>query len=234
MPCAQRAKRTRVMGGIERFASLEKISECFVVIENILFDADGVIQQATQHWQPAFQVALSLKDESQAKAVLEDVFAAETEALESDGGFAERLEKVLAKWERPGLVLEALNVMHAIEVHQDVMQVVQAVRRSGIPCHIASNQQTSRAKHMSEGLNYRSLFDTEFYSCFVGVAKPKISYFEKVVEKLGCNASAVLFHDDRVENVAAAKQAGLSATVFYGADGAATLKRRLASFGVSV
>lgn len=204
-----------------------------MAIENILFDADGVLQHATQHWQPAFQAVLNLTDEWQAKAVLEDVFSAETEVLESDGGFAERLEAVLAKWERPGLVLEALNVMHAIEVHQDVMQVVQAVRRSGTPCHIASNQQTSRARHMSQGLNYKSLFDTEFYSCLVGVAKPKISFFEKVVAVLGCNPSSVLFFDDRIENVEAAKQAGLNAAVFYGTDGAIALKRQLASFGVS-
>jgi putative hydrolase of the HAD superfamily len=205
-----------------------------VAIENILFDADGVLQQATQHWQPAFQAALLLKDEAQARAVLEDVFAAETEVLESDGCFTDRLVKVLTKWERPGLVLEALSVMHAIEVHQDVMQVVQAVRRSGIQCHIASNQQTSRAKHMSEELNYRSLFDTEFYSCFVGAAKPKANYFERVVVKLGCHAGEVLFLDDRDENVEAAKRAGLNAVVCYGADGAAALKRQLASFGVLV
>ena len=222
------------MSNVERLRGASKALECSVVIENILFDADGVLQHATQHWQPALQSALGLSNEAQAKAVLEDVFAAETEVLESDGGFTERLEAVLAKWERPGFLQEALKVIHAIEVHQDVMHTVQAIRRSGIRCHIASNQQTSRAKHMSEGLNYRSLFDTEFYSCFIGAAKPKISYFEKVVAQLGCDANAVLFLDDRAENVSAAKEAGLNAMVFFGADGAAALKRQLAGFGVFV
>jgi putative hydrolase of the HAD superfamily len=222
------------MSNVERLISSAKKFECPMAIEHILFDADGVLQHAAQHWQQAFQAVLRLKDESQARALLEDIFAAETEALESDGGFAELLEELLEKWERPGFALEALNVMHAIEVQQDVMQVVQAVRHSGIPCHIASNQQTSRARHMSEGLNYRSLFDTEFYSCFVGAAKPKISYFEKVIAALGCNPSSVLFFDDRIENVEAAKQAGLNAAVFYGPDGAPALKRQLASFGVLV
>lgn len=203
-------------------------------IQHILFDADGVIQQARQHWQPAFQVALRLDDELQARAVLDDVFAAETESLESEGGFAERLHRVLARWGRAGLAPQALNVMHDIEVHHDVMQVVQAVRRSGIPCHVASNQQSSRARHMSEGLNYRSLFDAEFYSCVVGASKPKVGYFEKVVARLGCPASSVLFFDDRLENVEAAQQAGLAAALFYGADGAAALKLQLASFGVSI
>ena len=205
-----------------------------MAIEHILFDADGVFQYAARHWQPALQSALKLEDESHAKAVLDDVFKAETEVLETEGGFTERLEAVLAKWGRSGFLSEALSVIHAIEVHQDVMQSVQAIRRLGIRCHIGSNQQTSRAKHMSEGLNYRSLFDTEFYSCFVGAAKPKAAFFEKVVAKLGCNASAVLFLDDRAENVEAAQQAGLNAMVFFGSNGAPELQRQLAGFGVFV
>ena len=205
-----------------------------MAIENVLFDADGVVQYATRHWQPALQFVLKLEDESQAKAVLDDVFAAETEVLETEGGFGKRLEAVLANWGRSGLLSEALSVIHAIEVHQDVMQTVQAIRRLGIRCHIGSNQQTSRAKQMSEGLNYRSLFDSEFYSCFLGAAKPKAAFFEKVVAQLGCDPGAVLFLDDRAENVEAAKQAGLNAMVFFGSNGAPELQRQLASFGVFV
>jgi len=205
-----------------------------MAIKHILFDADGVLQYATRHWQPALQSVLNLDNESQAKAFVQDVFAAETEVLESESGFIVRLEAVLAKWGRPGLLSETLAVLHSIEVHHDVMQTVQAIRRSGIRCHIASNQQTLRARHMSEGLNYRSLFDTEFYSCFVGAAKPKTKFFDKVVAQLDCEAGAVLFLDDRAENVESAKQAGLNAEVFFGADGALSLQRQLASFGVFV
>ena len=87
---------------------------------------------------------------------------------------------------------------------------------------------------MSEVLNYKSLFDTEFYSCFVGAAKLKARFFEKVIAQLGCDADAVLFLDDRAENVESAKQAGLNAAVFFGADGALSLQHQLASFGVFV
>lgn len=79
---------------------------------------------------------------------------------------------MLSKWGRSGLLNEALAVLHSVELHHDVMQTVQAIRRLGIRFHIASNQQALRAKHMSEGLNYGSLFDSEFYSCFIGSAKP--------------------------------------------------------------
>ena len=201
-------------------------------IENILFDADGVLQYPTQHWQPALRSVLGLKDDSQAKAIVEDILEAETEVLELATGFVERLEAVLEKWGRSSFVSETLNVLHSIEVHHDVMQTVQAIRVLGIKCHIGSNQQALRARHMSEGLNYKFLFDTEFYSCFIGAAKPQARFFETVVSQLRCDASAVLFLDDRAENVEAAKQAGLNAVVFFGTDGAISLRRHLAGFGV--
>ena len=205
-----------------------------MAIKNILFDADGVVQYASTHWQPALQTVLNLDDASQARAVMEDILAAETEVLHSATGFTERLEATLAHWGRATFVAQTLDVLHAIEVHADVMQTVQAVRRSGIRCHVGSNQQALRAKHMSEALDYKSLFDSEFYSCFVGAAKPHAAFFERVIAQLGCDPSAVLFLDDRLENVEAARQAGLNAMQFFGTEGAASLRRRLAGFGVLV
>lgn len=205
-----------------------------MTITNILFDADGVLQYATQHWQPALHSLLQLDDEAQARTVVEAILAAETEVLHTTSGFTERLEQALARWGREKLVAQTLEVLHAIEVHADVMQTVQALRRSGIPCHIGSNQQAMRATHMSIGLDYRSLFDREFYSCFVGAAKPQAAFFDRVVAQLGCPAGAVLFLDDRPENVEGARAAGLNATLYFGNEGAASLRRRLAHFGVMV
>lgn len=44
----------------------------------------------------------------------------------------------------------------------------------------------------------------------------------------------MLFLDDRVENVEAAKIAGLNALQFFGENGSGALKQHLASFGVLV
>ena len=41
------------------------------------------------------------------------------------------------------------------------------------------------------------------------------------------------FLDDRSENVAAAKQAGMNAAVYLGAEGAFTFRRVLAEYGLS-
>jgi putative hydrolase of the HAD superfamily len=203
-----------------------------VAIEHILFDADGVLQYPTVRWHAALKSLFELKDELQVEALVNDILEAETEVLESPTGFVELLEEKLAKWNCVAMVWEILNALHAIEVHTDVMQTVQALRHAGYRCHVGSNQQALRAKHMSETLNYQSLFDHEFYSCFLGAAKPKPEFFEKTIAILGCHASNVLFLDDRVENVEVAKRAGLNAMVFFGIDGAPSLRRQLAGFGV--
>lgn len=203
-----------------------------MAIEHILFDADGVLQYPREHWHTALKSVLHLENDAQATAVLNDIFEAETDTLESRTGFVEKLEAVLSKWQRPAQVFETLNVLHAIEIHVDIMECVQDLRRSGFHCYIASNQQALRAKHMSEVLNYKSLFDSEFYSCFLGAAKPRLEFFEKTLGALGCHANKVLFLDDRVENVQAARRAGLNAMVFLGADSTPALRCQLASFNI--
>jgi putative hydrolase of the HAD superfamily len=83
-------------------------------------------------------------------------------------------------------------------------------------------------------MDYKSLFDSEFYSCLLGVAKPSATFFEKALHALCRNGNTVLFLDDRPENVEAAQQAGLNAAVYLGAEGASTFRRVLAEYGLSV
>jgi putative hydrolase of the HAD superfamily len=205
-----------------------------MAIRHLLFDADGVLQYPTTPWQDGLHARLALDDAAQAAALLADIFAAETAVIEYDDGFVAQLQGVLQKWGRGQLVAETLEVLHAIEIRHDIMQIVQTLRRAGMPCHLGSNQQALRARHMSETLRYRHLFDREFYSCFLGAAKPQVRFFEKVLAQLGCEASAALFIDDREENVAGARQAGLHALHFLGEHGPQALQRHLAAFGISM
>jgi hypothetical protein len=54
------------MSNVERLYLSSQVTECSVAIKHILFDADGVLQYATRHWQPALQSVLNLEDEAQA------------------------------------------------------------------------------------------------------------------------------------------------------------------------
>jgi putative hydrolase of the HAD superfamily len=205
-----------------------------LAIQTILFDADGVLQRPSVRWQVAFGSILGTGDSVHLESFLQDIFEAESNALCTPSGFEDALRQVLTKWRRAEHLTEALRALNAIDVYDEVMRVVLSLQHAGVFCHIASNQQAGRARHMSEVLNYRTLFTREFYSCTLGVAKPDITFFERILRALNLRGDAVLFLDDRLENVEAARCAGLAAAVYAGENGAQALHRILADHGLMV
>jgi putative hydrolase of the HAD superfamily len=204
-----------------------------VAIEAVLFDADGVLQRPAVPWRQAFERLLGF-DAMRLDAFMREVRAAELSFLCAPAGFENELAAVLDRWNCAGRLADVLRVMTAIEVYDDHMEAVQSLRRCGVPCHLASNQQAHRARHMSEGMGYRRLFDGEFYSCYLGVAKPDVAYFAAILRGLGLPGRSVLFLDDVEANVAAALEAGLLAAAYDGARGVSELRRRLIGFGLDV
>lgn len=203
-------------------------------IEAVLFDADGVLQRPTVRWRQAFERLLGTTDAGSIDAFVTDVSAAELASLTASLGFEDALALVLDRWNCSGRLADALQVFTAIDVYDDVMAAVQTLRCSGVACHLATNQQAHRARHMSEVMGYRSLFDREFYSCYLGVAKPDVEYFAAILRELDLPGQSVLFLDDREVNVTGARQAGLLAATYDGAGGVSALRRALIEFGLQV
>ncbi len=193
-----------------------------MTIDTLLFDADGVVQRARTSWRDGFAPLLAGSGERALDQFTAAIEEAESECLESLD-FAERLTDVLKKWRLEGSLEEVLKVLNGIVVYPDVIELVRALRQSGVSCHLASNQQSLRAEHMSAVLNYREIFEQEFYSCHLGIAKPKPEFFEEITIRLGQPAASILFVDDRMENVLAARKVGLRAEVYDAATGAPIL-----------
>jgi putative hydrolase of the HAD superfamily len=85
---------------------------------------------------------------------------------------------------------------------------------------------------MSDVIGYRDLFHREFYSCQIGIAKPDIGFFKFILSELDVPPTSVLFVDDREENVASASEAGLQASLFPVAGGAAAKATILTRIGL--
>ena len=202
-------------------------------IKAILFDADGVLQRPAVWWREALMPILGAADVGEVDRFLRDILEAESAHLCAPSGFDAALMKTLTRWNCSERFSDAAQVLNSIRLYDDVIEVVRVLRRAGMPCHIASNQQAGRAQHMSERLGYKALFVEEFYSCRLGVAKPDVAYFNRVLELLGHPSQRVLFIDDRAENVDAAKRAGLAAVVYSGESGAEVLQAILSEHGVS-
>lgn len=176
---------------------------------------------------------LGAADVAEVDAFLRDILETESAHLCAPSGFDAALMKTLTRWNCSERFSGAAQVLNSIRLYDDVIEVVRVLRRAGMPCHIASNQQAGRAQHMSERLGYKALFVEEFYSCRLGLAKPDVAYFNRVLELLGHPSQRVLFIDDRAENVDAAKRAGLAAVVYSGESGAEVLQAILSEHGVS-
>jgi putative hydrolase of the HAD superfamily len=201
-------------------------------INTLLIDADGVIQHMIVPWEQAFARLLETNDGALVNQFTMEIFAAEATGLTHAEGFLDELAETLKSWGLDGKQEHVVAAMRDIRTYDKNISVIQSIRRTGVDCYLASNQEIGRARHMSMHLNYQSLFDKEFYSCFLGVAKPDTRFFDKALSLIGADAESTLFLDDKPENVESAKRVGLHAVCFKGEQGDDALRALLANFGL--
>lgn len=205
-------------------------------IKAILFDADGVIQ--TTH--PPFLEKLATMlppDDSGVEEFVGEIASLEGSALTGARDFAVDLGELLRLRNSPMTVEDALQSLNLVRVEHGILGAIAEIRRSGVLCCLATNQQPHRAKYMSETLGYRDLFDSEFYSCRLGVAKPDGAYFERILDILRLDADRVLFLDDHQVNMEGAQAVGLHASVFViepGVDNRTAVRDVLSHYGIRV
>lgn len=195
----------------------------------ILFDADGVIQLATDYLHASLVEAIG-RPAHERDICMAAVWAAEAPALTGEVAFEVGLQAALLGLGAKCDVETVLEHWRMIAPDASILSLIRQVRQTGVYCALASNQERNRARHMSDALGYRHVFDREFYSCDLGHTKPSRRYFDEVVRLAGLDRGRTLFIDDRLENVEAARQSGLLAEQFVlwqVDDGAAALKELL-------
>ena len=199
----------------------------------VLFDADGVIQLASDYLHLRLTAALGRAPEER-EVCMDAIFAAEGRRWSGRRPSRRRWPVLL----QPNATCDAAAVVdlwRAIEPNQQVLALVGRLRERGVHCALASNQERNRARHMSEALGYARVFDREFYSCDLGCVKPSAAFFEAILREAALDPARTLFIDDRLDNVEAARACGLVAEQFVlwkEADGAAALERLLAGYGL--
>lgn len=197
-------------------------------IEAVLFDADGVIQKRPHGWRDALGERLGFSGED--GEFLAGAFRAEEPALEGRADFNRALSALLSRWNCRATLDEALRVWTMLDVDSKITDAIRRLRQRGVSCHLASNQEPYKAHYMSEVLGYRHLFEQEFYSCHLGVKKPKQAYFRAIVNALGVPPNRMLFIDDRPHNVDAAREVGLHGSTYHIEAGIDGLNRILEAY----
>lgn len=197
-----------------------------MTITTVLWDADGVLQDATPGWIDRL-IAIGGPEFPRACMV------AERGPLAGDGSFEHAiadLVSTLGLGVDPG---DVTAIWTQIDLFPACLDLVAQVRSAGTRCVLATNQQDHRFAAML-ALGYATTMDALYPSCQLRVAKPDPGYFRAILAAEGIPAAQALFIDDREDNVAAAREVGLAAVRHEPESGADGLRRILASYGVAL
>jgi FMN phosphatase YigB (HAD superfamily) len=199
----------------------------------VLFDADGVLQQ-TADWREDLAETAGPEDEQRQERLLDEIAKAEgPRTMTGEADLEHSLGTVLERYDDVELEpVDVIEAWHAIEVHADVLDGVRELAGRGVLRALTTNQNPPRAAWMRANLPYDELFDAQFYSCEIGLAKPDPAYFHHVLETLGVRAEDALFLDDTLANVESAARLGLRAELFARDAGRPELDRILALHGL--
>ena len=104
------------------------------------------------------------------------------------------------------------------------MPVADGYRRAAL-----TNSNALHWPRVLSALQLGAAFDIQFASHLTGRIKPDAEAFEHALENMGCGPAQVLFLDDNVLNIEAARLVGIHASCVNGPLGA---QRALSDFGI--
>jgi putative hydrolase of the HAD superfamily len=96
-------------------------------------------------------------------------------------------------------------------INRTMTEWLARLHHQGYRTAILSNMQAGMVEHVRQNFDWLSYFDCQVFSCEVRMVKPDAGIYEHLLGCLAIPAGQVLFIDDRAENVAAARAAGIVA-----------------------
>lgn len=104
------------------------------------------------------------------------------------------------------------------------LALLRALRRNGVPVFALTNFGSDSFAHAETHYDFLGEFDRRYISGHLGVTKPNPEIYRIVEQDCGLPPGALLFTDDRAENIGAARARGWQVHLFDGPEG---LARRL-------
>ncbi|UMG94827.1 HAD-IA family hydrolase [Nocardioides sp. TF02-7] len=199
---------------------------------HVLLDADGVVQTGTGDIPGV--LAEHLGDGG--FAFLAATFPDDSPVLRGEAEVVPLLREALRAAGKPDVDVQRLydEAWLAIEVHRPTLDLVATLRARGYGVHLVTNQDPGRARHMQRTLGYQDVFDSCWYSCDVGAAKPDAAFFAAVLEGVGARPDEVLYVDDSPRYVAGGRAAGITAEEWSTTEGDERLHALLEQHGIAL
>jgi putative hydrolase of the HAD superfamily len=118
--------------------------------------------------------------------------------------------------------LTSVDVDGWMSTDPESLALLEDLHRSGVRLALLSNASTTFAR-AGESKPWARFFEHLLFSGDLRVVKPEPEIWRVLLDTLGAEAGECLFFDDREENVAGAREAGLNAELWRSAAHARTL-----------
>lgn len=185
------------------------------MITGIIFDADGVLINGEQ-----FSKALARDydvDHDKEKEFFTGTFQ---DCLVGKADLKESIEPYLRSFGWNGTVDELLEYWFTTEhsINEGLVAYIQGLRQSGIHVVLATNQEKYRTRYMLDRMGFQDMFDKIYSSAQLGLKKPALEFFDKVVQDMQIPKEEILFLDDDEGNIAGAQAYGLQSELYSNYD----------------
>lgn len=180
----------------------------------VIFDNDGVLMNPLKMFSEVFSEKYLISLENVTPFFVGPL----QDCIVSKKDLKEELVPWLQKWNYLGSVEDFLDEWFNSENYVDstLVQRIKDLRRRGVKCYLATNQEKYRVEWMKKHLEFNELFDFVFSSSLLGVKKKDKKFFEMVLSKTGLNENEVLYLDDEEENIESAKTLGMKGFLYKG------------------
>ncbi|MGE5042010.1 MAG: HAD-IA family hydrolase [Candidatus Levyibacteriota bacterium] len=183
------------------------------MIKVILFDADKVLINNQRYFVEFLEEDYHI-NQDKTRSFFQGEYL---ECVVGKKNLREILPKYLQEWGWKKSLEDFLDYWHKKEhlINDPLVSYIQVLRRSGIYCCVATNQATDRFLYIQNEMGFNDKFDKLYSSAYLGVKKPDITFFKKVLEDLRISdKNTVLFWDDSPVNIEAAKVFGIYAELY--------------------
>lgn len=191
-----------------------------MAVRCILFDADGVLVDS-ERFSTIYRERFGVSEDE----MLPFFGSGFQTCLVGKADLKKLVRPWFARWKWKGTVDEFVDFwLKACEsVDARMAETIQNLRNNGIICCLATNQERYRSEYMRRDMGFEELFDHVFTSAEIGHKKPENEFFRHILDYLwseyAIRPDEILFFDDMLEYVDAAKKAGIDAQLYDGFEG---------------
>ncbi len=185
-------------------------------IKAVIFDADGMTIKRSEY----FSARLARVYNIPADKILPFFKGEFQDCLVGKADLKEKIAPYLSDWNWKGTVEDLLDYWFRSEadIDQQMIEEIIALRKKGIRCYLATNQEKYRLAYLRNNLGFEQIFNGIYSSSEMGCKKPEKDFYEFIFSNLNKQAEIkpeeIMFWDNEEENIAPVKSLGWQGYVY--------------------